>query len=58
MIIVFTPEQQTAPRTRSHAGKNTLQRAGIPAKRPLPDAPNEEEAVFTDPFGPAGASDR
>jgi hypothetical protein len=58
MIIIFTPEQQTAPRTRSHAGKNTLQRAGIPAKRPLPDAPNEDEAVFTDPFGPLEASDR
>ena len=58
MIIIFRPEQQTAPRLKSHAGQNTLQRAGIPTKRPLPDAPNEEEAVFTDPFGPAATSDR
>ena len=58
MIIIFTPEQQTSPRTRSHAGQNTLQRDGIPAKCPLPDAPSDEETVFTDPFGPAATSDR
>ena len=58
MIIIFTPEQQTSPRTRSHAGRNTLAGPRLPPSRPLPDAPSEEEAVFTDPFGPAGASDR
>ena len=58
MIIIFTPKQQTVPRTRSHAGRNALQHARVPSDRAAPDAPSEDEAVFTDPFGPVGASDR
>ena len=58
MIIIFTPGQQTPPRTKSHAGRNTVRHSRIAAAHPFPDAADEEEAVFTDPFGPAGASDR
>jgi hypothetical protein len=58
MMIIFTPQERPTPPTRSHAGRNTFHQSRFAQSRPLPDARIEEEAVFTDPFGPGGASDR
>jgi hypothetical protein len=59
MIIIFTPQERPTPPavSRQRANRGTHQTRFTP-NRPLLDAQVEEEAVFTDPFGPAGASDR
>jgi len=59
MIIIFTPGDRPSQPSRGTrvAGPTTHQPRFSP-NRPLPDARVEEEAVFTDPFGPPDASGR
>jgi hypothetical protein len=59
MIIIFTPGERPNPPIRGlQAAHPTSHQPRFASNRPLPDVPVEEEAVFTAPFGPPGASDR
>jgi hypothetical protein len=59
MIIVFTSEERTrAPSGGTRTARPTSHHPRFTSNRPLPDVRIEEEAVFTDPFGPGGASAR
>jgi hypothetical protein len=59
MIIIFTPGDRPNPPTRgTKTTRATAHHPRFAPKRPLPDACVEEEAVFTDPFGPQDASGR
>lgn len=59
MIIIFTPGDRSNPPARgTKTGRPTSHQPRFAPDRPLPDARIEEEAVFTDPFGPQGASGR
>jgi hypothetical protein len=59
MIIIFTPGDRPNPPIRgTKTGRPTSHQPRFSDNRPLPDARVEEEAVFTDPFGAQGASDR
>jgi hypothetical protein len=58
MIIIFTPETRaTTPRAEHRPPRQDTHRSRF-TNRPLPDPTVEEEAVFTDPFGPPNASAR
>jgi hypothetical protein len=59
MIIIFTPGERPNPPIRGmQAAHPTSHQPRFASNRPLPDVPVEEEAVFTDPFGPQDASGR
>jgi hypothetical protein len=59
MIIIFEPGERPHRPTGDHRSvRPTAHQPRFTPNRPLPDARVEEEAVFTDPFGPPGASDR
>jgi hypothetical protein len=59
MIIIFTPGDRPNPPKRGGTdARNRAHQPRFSPSRPLPDARAEDEAVFTDPFGPPGASDR
>jgi hypothetical protein len=56
MIIIFTPSER--PEARPRPVTRDAHRSRFTPNRPLPGHTVEEEAVFTDPFGPADASAR
>lgn len=58
MIIIFTPHERPATGTSPRAQASSTHRPRFAPNRPLPEHQVEEEAVFTDPFGPSGASAR
>jgi hypothetical protein len=58
MIIIFTPQERPTPPTSRPRARRTTHQTRFTPNRPLPDLRVEEEAVFTDPFGPPGVSDR
>jgi hypothetical protein len=59
MIIIFTPgDGRNVPARGTSTARPTSHRPRFSPNRPLPDWRVEEEAVFTDPFGVQGASDR
>jgi hypothetical protein len=56
MIIIFTPRER--PDTRPRPDSRDAHQSRFRPNRPLPGRTVEEEAVFTDPFGPADVSAR
>jgi len=59
MIIIFTPgDRPNPPSGGTRTPHPTPHQPRFAPNRPLPDARVEEEAVFTDPFGPQDASGR
>ena len=59
MIIIFTPDARaTVARGEHRPPRQETHRTRFTPNRPLPDRTVEEEAVFTDPFGPADVSAR
>jgi len=59
MIIIFSPEARAATRRDEHRPpRHDHHRTRFTPNRPQPDPTVEEEAVFTDPFGPADTSAR
>lgn len=59
MIIIFTPQERPTPPAASRPrARRAKHQTRFTPNRPLPDLRVEEETVFTDPFGPAGPSDR
>lgn len=59
MIFIFTPgDRPNPPAQGTSTARPTSHQPRFSPNRPLPDGRVEEEAVFTDPFGVQGASDR
>jgi hypothetical protein len=59
MIIIFTPGDRPNPPKRGNTStSHGSHQPRFASSRPVPDVRPEDEAVFTDPFGPPDASDR